>query len=222
MILRLTHLWRWHTAVNHWLTQPWLIWATLLLVAVALLIPYTFSFSIEKSVRITGLVFQVLGLLTVADGLRKTRKLFNRPGLTTLAAKWFGQFPSFARKPYLLNVSENARVSDNVDAVLIRNSAQALSIEQRLALIEDRLAGHDDLIRKMETNIAGESHLQREALQSESRSRESADKTLQRQLEEFAAGGLHLEAIGLFWILLGVSLATASVEITWIIDKLTS
>jgi hypothetical protein len=59
-----------------------------------------------------------------------------------------------------------------------------------------------------------------DGLEVEARSRELVDQRLQKQLEEFAAGGLHLESIGLLWILMGVTLATASVEIAWLLKRL--
>jgi hypothetical protein len=59
-----------------------------------------------------------------------------------------------------------------------------------------------------------------EAVEYESRSRELADQRIQRQLEEFAAGGLHLETIGLVWLLLGVTLGTAPGEVVWLVKML--
>jgi uncharacterized coiled-coil protein SlyX len=172
-------------------------------------------------VRLTGLVFQVLGLIIVAKGLRDTRKLFNRPGWTTRAAKWWHEFPSFGPKNYVLDVEPaSLHLSGDVDAVVIRNPAQGLSIEHRVVQLEGRLAEQEHLISQMQTKIAAESRLQKKALQSESRSRASADQILEKKLEEFAAGGLHLETIGLFWILTEVFLATASVEIAWLLRRL--
>ena len=55
-----------------------------------------------------------------------------------------------------------------------------------------------------------------EELRSERHDREAAGEALQRQLEEFAVGGLQLETVGLMWIFIGIILTTISVEI----DKL--
>jgi hypothetical protein len=127
-------------------------------------------------VRLTGLVFQVLGLIIVAKGLRDTRKLFNRPGWTTFIAQWWRDYP---------------RVTPRTTAFA---DAQT-RVRMRAPSPED-------------------------GLEVEAHSRELADQRLQKQLEEFAAGGLHLESIGLLWILMGVTLATASVEIAWLLRRL--
>jgi hypothetical protein len=72
----------------------------------------------------------------------------------------------------------------------------------------------------MQTNIVEESRLRKESLQSESRSRESTDQILRTKLEELTTGSLHLELIGFIWIVMGVVLATAAVEIAWLLERL--
>ncbi len=52
-----------------------------------------------------------------------------------------------------------------------------------------------------------------EAVESERRTRESEVKELRMQLEGFGAGSLHVEMAGVFWVILGIVLATASSEI---------
>jgi hypothetical protein len=50
-------------------------------------------------------------------------------------------------------------------------------------------------------------------LASERADRERGDQLINKQLEEFSVGGLHLESMGLIWILLGIIFATAPEEI---------
>jgi hypothetical protein len=200
MILWLKNLWRWLAAVLRWVRRSWLVLVAPVSVAVVFMIVYALPLTVEPRVRIIGLLLQLLGLTTVAYGLRETRKLFNRP---TLVAERLRQFPPFTPKTYVLSAEPGTY---HITGHAAEAQLQALSIEQRVEMLEGRLAEQDRLMHKTWTNI-------RDTLESERRSRESADSTLQRQLEEFAAGGLHLETIGLFWILVGVILATASVEI---------
>ena len=53
----------------------------------------------------------------------------------------------------------------------------------------------------------------RNELESERRERAVQDEKTQKRLEEVSAGGLHLEWAGVFWLLLGLVLATAPAEI---------
>jgi hypothetical protein len=52
-----------------------------------------------------------------------------------------------------------------------------------------------------------------EAVTSERRARESAVTSLRSQLEGFGVGDLYVEMIGIFWLVLGVVLATIPSEV---------
>jgi hypothetical protein len=132
----------------------------------------------------------------VAKGLKDTRELFGHPRILTLLLQWFRDIPR-ATPQRSIPVSQSATIG-----ISTRFGLTVSSFEERLTILERR--------------FTEESHLRSQALASESHSREAADQELRRQLEEFAAGGIHLESIGLFWMFLGITLATASIEI----DKL--
>ena len=205
----LNRLWQWL------FVRPWWVWVTLGLGAVAFLGQYFFSCRIEDCVRRAGLAFQVFGIIVVAKGLRNLR---------SFPVEWLRQFPfpSFAPQTYVLDLEPaSLRISgSDVDLQVVRPPAQALSIEQRLAQLEGRLAEQENLLHQMQTNIVEESRLRKESLQSESRSRESTDQILRTKLEELTTGSLHLELIGFIWIVMGVVLATAAVEIAWLLERL--
>lgn len=184
----------WLNRFGHWLfVRPWWVWVTFGVVVGILAICCWFSLKGEPAVRITGLVFTLLGLWTVAKGLKETRKLFRRPGLLALIKQWLREVPRFTPRPSI-SVSSSTRIGISTRVVIV-----PASLEERLTSIERQLADYR--------------HLGSEALASEGHTREAADQEIQRKLEEFAAGGLHVESIGLFWIFIGIILATISVEI---------
>jgi hypothetical protein len=184
----------WLNRFGHWLfVRPWWVWATFVVVVGILAIHCRLSLTGEASVRITGLVFQLLGLWTVAKGLKETRELFGRPGVFASLIRWLRDAPRFTPK-LSISVSNSATIGISTRVVIA-----PASIEERLTSIERQLADSR--------------HLGSEALTSEGRTCQAADQAIQRKLEEFAAGGLHLETIGLIWIFIGIILATISVEI---------
>jgi hypothetical protein len=118
---------------------------------------------------------------------------FKHPGLLALIKQWLRDVPRLASQRSI-PVSQSATIG-----ISTRLTIATPSIEERVAVLERRLAE--------------DSHLRSEAIASEGRSREAGDQELRKQLEEYAAGGLNLETIGLCWIFLGIILATISVEI---------
>ena len=50
-------------------------------------------------------------------------------------------------------------------------------------------------------------------ISDEERARRDADRALHRRLERFGADGLHLELIGLFWLVSGLVLGSLPVEL---------
>jgi hypothetical protein len=139
-------------------------------------------------------VFQLLGLGTVAKGLRQTHQLFSRPGVLASLMRWLRDAPRFTSRSSSIPVSSSALIG-----ISTRQSIAIATIDERVTSIERQLADYR--------------HLGSEALASEGHRCEAADREILRQLEELAAGGLHLEPIGLFWIFIGIILATISVEI---------
>jgi hypothetical protein len=210
----LKRLWQWLVAVIRWIARAWWVWVMLVIVVVAYQ-AYVFSVPLEDRVRFTGLVFQVLGILVVAKSLRN---------LASFPVEWLRQFPlpSFTPQTYVLDAERgNCAISGgDVNLQVVRPPAQALSIEQRLAQLEGRLAEQENLIHQIQTSIVEDRRLQREALESERRSRESAHQTLQTELEELTTGSLHLQLIGFIWVLVGAVLGSAPAEIAWLIKRI--
>jgi hypothetical protein len=134
--------------------------------------------------------------------------------------EWLRQFPllSFAPSAYVLDAEPGSYLISGSDVYpkVVRLPAQALSMEQRVAQLEGRQDEQENLIQQIQASIAEAMRRQKEALQSESHRRESADRILRAKLEGLATGRLHLEMIGLVWLLLGVTLGTAPGEVIWI------
>jgi hypothetical protein len=87
------------------------------------------------------------------------------------------------------------------------------SLEERIASLERGLSRANLLIDRTQGRIEEEARNHGSALKSERRERAVGDARIQTLLEEAAAGGLYLEATGVIWLVLGVTLATASNEI---------
>jgi hypothetical protein len=66
---------------------------------------------------------------------------------------------------------------------------------------------------EIDKQLHEETRNRNETLKSEREAREVATRELRTQLDTFGAGNLNIEAAGIFWLVLGVILATASPEV---------
>lgn len=171
--------------------------------------------TLEAHVRYCGLAFELIGILTVAIGLDGKRRLFNRPNLLDPLRGWWKRRPRWGGKAQIINL---AGISSSSSAVsgkcsIWRGVAPNASIEDRLAALEENVKTlrieHADTAKRVEE----EAQKQDAAVASEHRARELSTNEIKKKIETLGVGGLHLEAVGLVCLILGVILATASTEI---------
>src|SRR5690606_360984 len=137
--------WGWVKQANH-------LWRAL---SVAILsIVYISLNPDEQSIRITGLVLQILGILTVAWGIKETRELFGHPSFKTKGIQWFKQFPPYGGRVNTGSAHGSlgtltGRARGYTSTPIDKNS----SIEERLAAIESNLNHINERISQTENNL---------------------------------------------------------------------
>ena len=179
-----------------------------------LLLSYTVLPNWEARIRIAGMSLELLGLSTVAFGLRDTRKLFSQPSFLLLAARWMISFPSFYRNVHIVAGTGHFKLGGaSVTGLATASSSASASLEERVAILEKNLEQSNLAIHQAQRRLDDESARKARAVESERQYRETADDKNRQLLEEAMAGGLHLEAIGVLWLFVGIILATASSEI---------
>jgi len=207
---------RFVTALAHWLAEAWRFWVPVLIVVLALTVASRLSLSLAEPVlRYCGLAFQLLGILTVVSGLRDKRRLFNRPSLVENIRGWMNRRPRWGAKPQTIWVAGTAEGSASCSAKgsVWRGAPPDASVEARLATLEANVA----TLRAEQAETAKEfqeaTRKVNEAVGVERLARESAITALRLQLEGLGAGGIHVEMMGVFWLVVGVVLATVPSEI---------
>ncbi|WP_273527059.1 hypothetical protein [Pseudomonas sp.] len=202
----------WFKAIWGWVKQANHFWRA---ISVAILsIVYISLYPDEQSIRLTGLVLQILGILTVAWGIKETREIFGHPSLITKSIQWFNNFPPYGGKVITVSVhgslggltgSARGYTSTPID----KNS----SIEDRLAAIESNLNHINERISQTENNLYNEVRSVTETLGREKSLREKADNETNQKIEAVSTGGIHISATGALWLLLGVIMSTAPNEL---------
>ncbi len=201
-------------ALGRWLVDPWPLWLAIAGILAAWIAAYLPASTLENQARYAGLILQVLGLATVAYGLSQMRGLFGRPTFVKRAVEWLARFP-LMRKPKTLTVKVAVAATAVAGARLkVRKGApQDASLERRVGVLEDNFAALDGEVDQLRSDLGKTEREQTKRTDADRLEREKADAELGRKIEEVAVGGLHLEAIGLAWLFVGVLLGTVPDEI---------
>jgi hypothetical protein len=205
---------RWLHALWHWLREPHLVWATVLVLAVAGV--GAFWLRSEPAFRRIGLGLQLLGSATVAWNIRGTRTLFDRPGTFALAAQWWRRRPRFRSSVVVAVGAGSIRISGGRPRVDIWHSADpnaASALETRLDAAEKNLSRIRDRLDELEQETTRSLQRQVNALEQEKRDRADDYRNARDKLEAAQAGGLHISVVGVVWLVAGVIMSSIPGEL---------
>ena len=200
-------------AVWLWLVEARFVWRPAAVICVALVIslrPHT----TEPVIRLTGLILQILGICTVIWGISETRALFGHPSLTSKTKAWLRTFPFLRRNIVLAagSVTLSGAVA-KARAYVTHGPGANPTIEARLDAIENNVTSIHERISQVQREMDGEFQKTTDALNREEQARQAEDNTIREKLEATGTGGVHISAIGASWLLVGVILSTAAIEI---------
>ena len=213
MIAWLQQTANWMSRILSWLRDAYRLWIAIFAIPGVFLICWAVIPSWEPRIRITGMVLELMGLATVALGLRGTRSLFGRPSLLGVGRDWLKRFPRFRSEVRSVAVTANFPLEFDIGSAFgTVGPAPTATIEERVAILEKNVNQIHLLIHETQRKLDQEAQVRQSALESEQREREVGDSKNKQLLEEAAAGGLYLETTGVFWLAFGIILATASNE----------
>jgi hypothetical protein len=127
---------------------------------------------------------------------------------------WLSRRPRWGTRSQTISLTGVASVgiAGTVKASVWRGIPPEATVEARVAALEANIATLKTEQEGTAKELHEETRKRAEALDLERQARESAARDIRTQLETLGAGSLHLETAGLFWLVLGVTLATAPTE----------
>ncbi|MBW6508829.1 MAG: hypothetical protein K0A94_04700 [Desulfuromonadales bacterium] len=200
-----------------WLLDARLGFVFVLVLIFAILMPVYVCQS-EESIRISGYILQLLGMILAIRGVLKIREYFMQPKLMFMIGSWLKNFPKWRKQGLVespsVHVSTKIRTgnlyvlsTDNPDLSLekrfeaVLKNQEILKINQRhtdhqvYKIIEEHLKVKDDVEESTET----------------------IKEYLNIKLEETHTDGILVSLIGLIWLTFGITLSTFSYEISELI-----
>jgi hypothetical protein len=176
----------------------------------------------EFTLRTTGGLLQVVGVLSVAVGIRKLRRSF---GLGPVSAEILGEFWAWLvefgrrigrifgrRRDVMVTATGNLQFSGSLSARLKIGRGPNWSVEQRLESLERGFDQMQNFTYKLQDDFQKEIDLRKSAIAAERADREKYIAEIRLQVKELAVGGIQLQIVGILWLLCGVVLATWSQE----------
>lgn len=182
--------------------------------------------SSEPALRSAGGMLQLLGVAAVGYGIMQLRREF---GLPSLSFEWraeskqvWEQARKWAvkrlRRPQSLEPPLMGSASGSLGGLSIKARGKVrygtdATVEQRLALVERILDQIQDATWNLEDRVEAQHKQILEALSAETNARTTAIAEVQNRFHQYATSDLHLEIVGLGWVLFGTVLSTWAPEI---------
>jgi len=166
------------------------------------------------------LLLELLGVATVIAGLKDKSRLFNKPTIRQYIRASLSDFPKWPGAD--LNITlQGISISASagmVGRLSVWSKPTDDSIEKRVAALERNIeslkADQAEAVQSLRTaddTIRG-------ALKKEVAESRAAEQDLRTKVEGLGADGIHIEAIGVIWIVFGTILSTASSELAKLVQ----
>jgi hypothetical protein len=187
------------------LVDAWPAWLAAAGILAAAFFGWVLSHDPSAGVLYAGTMLEMFGLATVAFGLSEVRRSFGRPSLWQKFLAWLRQIAGAFRPPKPITLQANAGGVAIVGskARLIVSAGPGSSLDRRVAILEENLNRLRDEVDANENGIKKEVGAVRDALSREQQARDNEFRKIAAQMEELAVGGLHLELVGLTWLVFG-------------------
>ena len=207
----LKRFWNWLTRLRRWLSEPLptAAWRTASGLALAALAAWFFASKLQDGIRFFGLFLQLLGVGTVAYGLRKTRELFGQPSLTEQITEWWQRRPKYAPKPQDIVLEAGVMPAPQLASFTFQEGVKPdTSVEGRLAALEKKYDALQKQLGEVHNRITTETSQLGAKTKAEQQERERRDREIEERLKELSTGGLSIEWTGLVWLYFGIACAT--------------
>lgn len=203
----------------YWLFSSWRFLGTIFVIVCVALTAGVLPGSAADRVRYSGLALQLLGIFTVVHGLSGRRRLFKRPSLMESIRIWYGRRPRWRREGQHITVSGTASIgiTGSADLLLWRGTPKDASLAEQVEVLRENIETLKAQQDKLTATLSETLHALEVALKSEKKVREGVTGDLAARMDALGAGGLHVEAVGLVWLTLGVILATVPTEVAAIL-----
>lgn len=167
----------------------------------------------EQDIRGVGLLFQIIGFTLVVLKLVTRRKLFQKPSFFARLEAYFGGFPSPFAKTFNIEARMTG-VGGTMSASLGVKGGSNATLEERIEMLESEVEALNEKWRKTDRALRDHKIESKRSFDEVRQEIKTGDNKLEKLIDEAVVGGIGLEWIGILYFTVGISLATASSEIS--------
>ena len=196
-----------------WVAKIKSLWGVIL--PFALLTITVFSpWNIASLVRYIGLFLELLGLITVAIGLKGKRELFKKPSFIEHIKNWWKQRPVWRPKVVSgIGASRSGGGSSSARGSAWHGPIDN-TVESRLEAAEKNLLSLRSELQTFQQNANAKYTKLDKVIENERQVRESSVLEIRTRLEDLATRDISFEALGIYWLFCGLVFSSLSNEIS--------
>ena len=179
----------------------WAIPASILLFVWAFALPWPSCEALRISAA--GMVFQILGIGTVAWGIKKTRQRLGKDGIRKILRQ---QLKELFRESIIgsANIYEGGDAVAAVGGTVERGVVLSGSADERFQALADAIKRLSRDVSDLHTDLFKETAELRKALDAECQKLREADERVRNLLDDIETGGVEIAMAGLVWLVIGV------------------
>ena len=200
-----------------WIVKIKSLWGVVLPFALLTIIVFS-PWNMANLVRYIGLVLELLGLITVAIGLKGKRELFKKPSFIEHIGNWWKQRPVW--RPVVVS-GIGASMSGGA-ICSARGSAWHGpiddTVESRLEAAEKNLLSLRVELQNFEQDANAKYSKLDKVIENERQTRESSVHEISTRLEDLAAKDISFEALGVYWLFCGLVFSSLASEISILLN----
>lgn len=171
----------------------------------------------ERAFRTTGMLLQLAGLVVVAHGLISTQRQFASPSVQDRIRGWAGKgarLISGAKKDGTVGqISLPFTITVIDDSIHLRQIDPNSPLEKRIETLSENLRTVTTTLEAHRRSTHQDINRISMSLSTAEHERLLADARLREELINFSTGGITLEWMGFFWLLLGTVFGSLSPEL---------
>lgn len=196
-----------------WLAEGEQIFLCFIVIGVAVILSF-FVFCSEFSIRASGYLLQLVGMVYAIKGLLCIRKYFRHPLLRKLFLDWLKRFPKWKRKIIFAGgavANVEARVEGRGEVWTPDNPNKTIEqriddLIQNLETLRNQLRRHDSIIDQLKTSH--EEHKKKVAQQAR-----KFEEDIRSDLETIHTSDWITSLVGLVGLTVGITMSTMAPEL---------
>jgi hypothetical protein len=195
-----------------WLWELWPLWGA---VAITCLVMFV-SVNLDDRIRYTGMCLEIFSIGTVAYGLYDKVRIFELDGPIKWLRQWVQRFPRWPKSVTVILTGVAAAGSAGSAQAFVQPEPTEKTVQDRLKELQEEVK----MLKHALTQVQMEVTRLGQEIEGEKVVRAAFDKKIHGQLHSFAGGSLHIEAVGIICLIVGVVFATAPGEIAWLVESI--